>query len=175
MALVSPRTKVCVGCGEEVEGWERYHRAEPFTDGEDGHYTDPPKGSGGASTGPRSSTGAWPHHGPAPDPWPQEKPALGGTEEELVLYPSIQLLESLGFQVWKNEQNRKGASARTTPGIADIFAAGHGVTVWIECKRWDGKQSEAQVAFENAVVANGGIYLLVYEPSQITRWFATLR
>lgn len=170
-----PRTKVCVGCGAEVEGFTRFHRAPPFTDAEDGHYTDPPKGAQASATASRSADPAWPHQGPAPDPWPQEKPALGGSESELVLYPCMELLTALGFKVWKNEQSRQGDSARTTPGIADLYATGHGVTAWIECKRWDGTQSEAQEGFERAVVSNGGIYLLVYETSQITRWFNTLK
>lgn len=161
-------------CGELVEDHVRFH----WTSNDAGHYADDGKASsiaGAATTaapappqGPAEEARDVLHRGP---PVPKvQAPIGGGTEHDLVLKPAMDLFETLGYQVWQLEQNRKGESARQTPGLADLFVAGHGVTAWAECKRWDGKQKPTQRTFETAVLTNGGIYLLVYELAQISTW-----
>jgi hypothetical protein len=108
-----------------------------------------------------------PHRAPAPGPPP---PKPWGLEEEL-RGAGNDLLKLVGFAVYDLEQGyRKDGSSRQTLGIGDCFIAGHGLTAWIEYKRWDNEPSPEQLAFADVVLSEGGIYLLVYELEQLVTW-----
>ena len=77
------------------------------------------------------------------------------------------LLKTVGFSVWDTSQPFR---ARITPGIADLFAAGRGMNVWIECKAGYNKQSAEQKDFQQKVEANGGRYLLAYSEQDVADW-----
>lgn len=101
----------------------------------------------------------------------EPRPRVAGTVDDR-LEDTIQLatkrdLESLGFVVYDLSQGRK---TRQTPGLADLFVVGHGVTVWGEMKTRTGVQSEAQASFERNVVANGGTYLIWRHESEAVEW-----
>ena len=84
--------------------------------------------------------------------------------EKEVEWAVIGRLKELGFKVWKLSQPR---ATMQTEGIADLFVTGRGLCAWVEVKRWDGEQSEAQMAFEAAVTANGGLYILARSEADV--------
>ena len=83
----------------------------------------------------------------------------------------LDYLEKRGVMAWRNNS---GATAGLrpesgkhffirygTPGSPDIIAVIEGYFVGIECKASGGKQRPDQKAFEENLLAAGGIYLLV--------------
>lgn len=83
--------------------------------------------------------------------------ARDGKSEKQIQAEVKKALKALGFQVWDLSQPR---ATKQTEGLADLFAAGRGLTVWIEVKSSAGKQTESQRRFERFVKANGGRYVL---------------
>ncbi len=73
-------------------------------------------------------------------------------------------LQGVGYSVWDTSQP---FAAKITPGLPDLFVTGRGRCVWIECKSAKGKQSEAQTAFQAAVEANGGRYILARSEADV--------
>lgn len=80
--------------------------------------------------------------------------------------------EALGFHVWRLSQPR---ASMQSPGIPDRLVTGHGLNVWVEVKRYRGRQSNAQRAFQAAVEANGGTYLLVRSEADVVRWWESVQ
>lgn len=64
-----------------------------------------------------------------------------------------------GALVWDTEQEMR---ARITPGLSDLIVCwpGRGVA-FVEVKSAVGRQSEAQVGFQEAVESAGGVYVVV--------------
>lgn len=95
-------------------------------------------------------------------------PSVPDTRKERDIRVAIKgVLRDLGFGVWDTEQERP---TRVDAGIADLYVAGHGVTAWIEIKRAEGKQTEAQRDFAALVEANGGKYYLMRSEAEAVAW-----
>lgn len=92
--------------------------------------------------------------------------------EKEIQRAGCELLRTFGFAVYNLSQAR---ATKQTPGLADTFICGHGVTCWIEWKRPGAKQSPAQVAFENEVQYNGGRYYVFKSVVDVVTWFQDLR
>lgn len=56
-----------------------------------------------------------------------------------------------------------------TPGIADYLGVFEGRAVAIECKAPGGKQSPAQVKFQEEFERAGGLYCLAYGPEDVAK------
>ena len=81
-------------------------------------------------------------------------------------------LALLGFTVYSFSQGRK---TRQTEGIADTYVAGWGRTTWAEWKTVNGIQSDAQIAFEEIVKANGAEYHVWRHENEAIAWAKAAR
>ena len=170
-------------CGELVEDHVRFHWLAVDV----GHYVDdppakllPPEDVVVPEDWPvrfKRSHDLWSSTGIHRAPFPLlPVPAKPGWRPEEVLRGVCnEWLELQGFDVDDLEQGyREDGSSRVGLGIGDCFITGHGVTAWIEYKRWDNEPSADQRAFGRRVLENGGIYLLVYELVQLEHWLRRL-
>jgi len=71
------------------------------------------------------------------------------------------LMERLGFRTWTINQTRAKPRFRMDPGVADIIAFGHGVTLFVETKVERNRQSIPQEEFERAAKGNGSLYWVI--------------
>jgi hypothetical protein len=55
-------------------------------------------------------------------------------------------------------------------GIADLYALKDGRSAWIEVKTPKGRQSEAQLQFEDDVKKHGGSYIVARSLEDVIRW-----
>ena len=72
-----------------------------------------------------------------------------------------------GFRIWDTEQDRP---TRVTAGLSDLIAFGHGVTLFIEVKTPQGRLTEAQEAFGDAVAEGQGHYLVWRSVADAEAW-----
>ena len=77
----------------------------------------------------------------------------------------VNALKAAGWTVWRIGQ--RDARKTQDPGVPDLYAMrpwalgyGTALAVWIECKRADGKQSDAQKDFERLCEHAGKRYIL---------------
>ena len=77
----------------------------------------------------------------------------------------------LGFAVWDTEQGyRPGrGGSRVTPGLADLILIGRGAVVFVEAKAGRGKQSLAQVQFEQTCQLNAVPYILANSAAEMVQ------
>ncbi len=78
----------------------------------------------------------------------------------------VDYLRATGWFVVRNVTYSQTVYA--TKGIPDLVAVKKGRTVWIECKRPGGKQSDNQCAFQCCLVAAGGQYILARSVEDVT-------
>jgi len=76
-------------------------------------------------------------------------------------------LTKTGWFVFKISQ--PSSHSRNINGIADLYAIKNGVSVWIEVKTPQGKQSESQMIFQNNIIGHGGIYFIARCVEDISR------
>ncbi len=99
---------------------------------------------------------------------------------------AVNHLRVLGFYVYDLEQGYRpfecrhcggniGGGSRQTTGIGDVVVVGFGVEAWVEFKRPGEKQTDEQRTFGDAIVANGGIYLLWESVKEAADWADTIR
>lgn len=81
------------------------------------------------------------------------------------------LLKAVGFSFWDTSQPFR---ARITPGVADLFVAGRGVTCWIEVKAGYNKQTPEQIEFQRKVEENGGRYFVARHEQDVADWINDL-
>lgn len=67
-------------------------------------------------------------------------------------------LTKTGWFVFKISQ--PSSHSRNIKGIADLYAIKNGVSVWIEVKTPQGKQSESQAIFAKNIFEHMGIYII---------------
>lgn len=86
-------------------------------------------------------------------------PGSGGTvkpvPERVVLQSVRRWLVHRGWDCTRNQ-----AGMGTRPGLSDLIAVKDGRVVFIEAKSSIGRQSPAQVDFQRAIEAHGGLYVL---------------
>ena len=70
-------------------------------------------------------------------------------------------MEQLGFRAWTINQTRAKPRFRMDPGVSDIIAFGHGVTLFVETKVDRNRQSVPQEEFERAAKGNGSMYWVI--------------
>ena len=97
------------------------------------------------------------------------------------------ILDYLGYKniyCWLNntmgnynpKTNSYYKNPRLTKGVADIIGLlPSGQLLAIECKFGKNKQSEAQKEFQTQVVANNGVYLLIYNLEEVEEYFNKLK
>jgi len=77
------------------------------------------------------------------------------------------LMRRLGFAVWTVNQTRRKPIQQVDPGVADIIAFGHGVTLFVETKVDRNKQSVPQEEFERAAKGNGSLYWVIRSEDEL--------
>jgi hypothetical protein len=92
---------------------------------------------------------------------------MRGRPEARIRLGCRDLLRSTGFAVWDLEQNRR---TRQTPGLGDLYALGHGLSVWIEVKTPKGKLSTAQEVFRDFCLENGQGWQLWRSVGEAWEW-----
>lgn len=92
--------------------------------------------------------------------------------EKEVQLAGVALLRQFGFAVYNLSQARR---SKQTPGLSDSIVCGRGVVAFVEWKRSDGTQSDAQKGFESDVVSNGGQYVVFRSAADVVRWVEGLR
>ena len=89
----------------------------------------------------------------------------------LALKSIFHIRMNTGAAVMQNANGKRRFMRFGTPGCADIYAATHDSTLWIECKGSSGKESEDQVRFQKQVETLGHVYMLAYSVDDVLRLF----
>lgn len=98
-------------------------------------------------------------------PTPQRRVKRDGRSEASIQREIVNALKAAGWRVWRIGQ--RDARKTQDAGVPDLFAMRPWVmgwvmplATWIECKRADGKQSEAQKDFERRCEHAGQRYVV---------------
>jgi hypothetical protein len=88
---------------------------------------------------------------------------VGGAVVSARTYPETKILRAVRCELeragWYVLRQQQGLGC--VKGVADLVALRDGRTCWLEIKSQTGRQTPDQVAFERAIVAHGGEYLLI--------------
>lgn len=175
-------------CGEEVDDWARFHFAPPFEENAGtemaGHYVLGPSLTSDPDERGSEPLEGWPPNlrrmaelgffgdppkrAPRPGPVPSR---ISWLREDALRATCLDYLDTFGYEVHDFEQGyRSDGSSRVSLGVGDAYIQGYGIRAWIEFKRWDNELTADQQSFGSNELRSGGIYLVIYELSQLTSW-----